>query len=224
MEVGVVRELNEQTRERLRLAAVELFARNGYSAVGIRELADASGVRTATLYNYMSGKEDLLVDIMRSVIDPLGAAAREAVEQHADPCEQLVALVEMHVWVHGGRRRSTLVSDTELRSLGETARKEMSILRDDYEQLWRGVVQLGADEGTFNVDNVAISTTGLLTLATGVAHWYRLDGPVRLGELCTLQADLALGLVRAAGPDGPIRRTSVNVGPPRQVLAPDAAL
>ncbi|MFF0451183.1 TetR/AcrR family transcriptional regulator [Streptomyces sp. NPDC004609] len=216
--------MNEQTRERLRLAAVELFSRKGFHAVGIRELADHAGIRTATLYNYMSGKEDLLVDIMRSVMDPLGDAAREALGEHADPCEQLVALVEMHVWVHGGRHRSTLVSDTEVRSLGPVARKEMGILRDDYERLWRGVVARGVAAGVFEVDDVAIATTGLLTLATGVAHWYRLDGPVRLAELCALQADLALGLVRARGTSGPVRRADVHVGPPRQVLSPDPAL
>jgi AcrR family transcriptional regulator len=220
----MVRELNEQTRERLRLAAIELFASKGFTAVGIRELASGAGVRTATLYNYMSAKEDLLVDIMRSIIDPLTEAAREALETYSDPRERLVALVEMHVWVHGGRRRSTLVSDTELRSLGEVARKEMSIKRDEYERLWRSVVNRGVETGKFDVDNTVITTTGLLTLATGVAHWYRLDGPIQLPDLCALQADLALNLVRAQGTNGPVRRSDLNVGPPMEVLPPDPEL
>jgi AcrR family transcriptional regulator len=220
----MVNEMSEDTRQRVMLAATDLFSRKGFTAVGIRELASRAGVQTATLYNYMTGKEDLLVEIMRSVMDPLAEAAREALETHSDPCERLVALVEMHVWVHGGRRRSTLVSDTEVRSLSEAARKEVSILRDDYEALWRSVVAQGVETKVFDVDDVPITTAGLLTLATGVAHWYRLDGPMQLSELCALQADLALGLVRARGLTGPMRRTDVSVGAPREVLPPHPLL
>ncbi|MEO3876632.1 TetR/AcrR family transcriptional regulator [Nonomuraea sp. B12E4] len=220
----MVDEMSEDTRQRVMLAAIDLFSRKGFTAVGIRELASRAGVQTATLYNYMTGKEDLLVEIMRSVMDPLSKAAREALETHSDPCERLVALVEMHVWVHGGRRRSTLVSDTEVRSLSEAARKEVSILRDDYEALWRSVVTQGVESKVFDVGNVPITTAGLLTLATGVAHWYRLDGPMHLPELCALQADLALGLVRARGLTGPMRRTDVSVGAPREVLPPHPSL
>jgi hypothetical protein len=86
------------------------------------------------------------------------------------------------------------------------------------------VVKHGVEARTFDVDNIAITTTGLLTLATGVAHWYRLDGPIQLPDLCTLQADLALNLVRARGENGLIRRSEVNVGPPIEVLPPDPAL
>jgi len=39
------------TRQRVRDAAVELFAERGYHGVGIRELAERAGLTSATLYH-----------------------------------------------------------------------------------------------------------------------------------------------------------------------------
>ncbi len=217
-------EPRDETGVRVRSAAVDLFAKKGFTAVGIREIADAAGIKTATLYHYMTAKEDLLVDIMTSVIKPLTEAATAAVREYERPSEQLVCLMEMHVWVHGGRPRSTLVSDTELRSLSEVALKEISLIRDEYEDIWRNVVRAGRKSGEFTVEHDTVTTSGLLTLGTGVAHWYRLGGAISLAELCSMHSDLALALVRAQDASGAIRRPAVQVGPPREVLSPDPSL
>ena len=51
------------------------FARDGYAATGIRQLAEEAGLTSAALYHYMGSKEDLLVAIMRSTI--LSACGRK---------------------------------------------------------------------------------------------------------------------------------------------------
>lgn len=44
--------------------AAELFSRQGYHAVGIRELADAVGLSTSTLYHYYRTKQEILFAVI----------------------------------------------------------------------------------------------------------------------------------------------------------------
>jgi len=52
------------TVDRLRAAAVELFAERGYGGASMGELADRVGIAKASLYNYYPSKEALLVDLL----------------------------------------------------------------------------------------------------------------------------------------------------------------
>ncbi|WP_235490550.1 helix-turn-helix domain-containing protein, partial [Frankia sp. AvcI1] len=44
-------------------AALEIFARKGYAAASIQDVADAVGVLKGSLYHYIDSKEDLLFQI-----------------------------------------------------------------------------------------------------------------------------------------------------------------
>jgi TetR/AcrR family transcriptional regulator len=53
-----------KTKQRLFDAAVSLFARKGYAAVGVREIAKAAGVNLSTVSYYYGGKAGLLREII----------------------------------------------------------------------------------------------------------------------------------------------------------------
>lgn len=52
------------THERLVQEAGALFARRGYAGTSMSDIAREVGVRKASLYNYYSSKEDLLLDLL----------------------------------------------------------------------------------------------------------------------------------------------------------------
>jgi AcrR family transcriptional regulator len=204
------------TAPRVQTAAIELFARKGFAAAGIRELASEAGLTPAALYHYMGTKEDLLVEIMRSTIVPLHEAADDLLATLPEAERQLAALVELHVWVHGTRPLATLVTDTEVRALAGERRKDVLALRDRYQTLWREVLERGVAQGRFDVPDPALATIGLLELCTGVAHWYRPDGPRPLLEVCAAHADWALRLVDARRGGRPVRRAQLRLPAPEE--------
>lgn len=61
----------EKTKSAIRDAATGLFARFGYEAVSIRQIAAEVGVQAAALYRYFPTKEDLLFDLMQSHMSAL---------------------------------------------------------------------------------------------------------------------------------------------------------
>ena len=48
-----------------------LFARHGYAAVSMRQIAGAVGVQAGALYNYTPDKQSLLFDLMTSHLEDL---------------------------------------------------------------------------------------------------------------------------------------------------------
>jgi AcrR family transcriptional regulator len=183
------------TSKRIRQSALRLFAKRGYEATGIRDVARDSGLSISTLYHYVDSKEDLLLDIATTSMKDLREAAEEALAGAATPAERLTALVRAHVDVHGRQRLEALVSDTELRALSEAERKGAVKLRDRYEALWQQVLEEGIAAGDFFAEDPHVVRLGLLQMCTGVAYWYSPAGERSLAHIADTFAGLALAMV-----------------------------
>lgn len=187
---------------RVRAAAVALFAAKGFHGTGIRELADAAGLSSATLYHYMGTKEDLLVDIMQTSLDRLLTAAGEVLTESPSPVAAMNGLVQTHVVAHALRRSETLVVDTELRALSPERRRPIVALRDEYEDLWESVIEKGQASGTFQVPDPSVARLALLQMCSGVANWYTSGGRHALAEVAETHAHLSLAMLGAAPDPG----------------------
>ncbi len=195
------------TGERVRRAALELFAERGFHGTGIRQLAQRAGGSSASLYHYMGTKEDLLVALMTESLERLVVDA-EAVEATGEPpAEQLAALVRLHVTAHATRPLETRVGDDEVHALSPRARDGVVALRDRYEQVWQRVIDAGLAAGELQTGQPAVARRALLEMCSGVARWFDPTGPLGLEELATEYVALAQRLLgvspgtRRAGAD-----------------------
>lgn len=69
------------TRERLLLAAQELIEDGGYGAASVAAIAGRAGVAAGTLYRHFPSKEQLFVELFRSVCSREERAMQAAAEQ-----------------------------------------------------------------------------------------------------------------------------------------------
>ena len=60
------------TRERILLAALELFSRRGYDAVSVRDIARAVGIKESSLYNHFVNKQAIFDSILQEYGDRWG--------------------------------------------------------------------------------------------------------------------------------------------------------
>jgi AcrR family transcriptional regulator len=206
------------TKLRIREAAVRLFAAKGFEGTGIREIADQAGVRTSALYHYMDSKEELLVDIMVSILEQLIASGKEALDGAATAPSQLVALVRAHVSLHALARLNAQVGDGELRALGEVSRVRVVGLRDEYEDMWATVLREGRAAGVFDFEDEKITRLALLEMCNGVCHWYSEIGSMTVEDVADAFAGLALSLVGATAGGQRVRLSDVESPPARDVL------
>ena len=84
------------TRERLLRAAQELIEEGGYGPASVVAIADRAGVAAGTLYRHFSSKEELFVEVFRSVCDRevrAMQAAAEAMPAEASHVDRLVTVL-----------------------------------------------------------------------------------------------------------------------------------
>jgi AcrR family transcriptional regulator len=195
------------TQERIHLAALRLFSRKGYAGTGMRELAEEARLSPASLYNHIGNKDDLLVRIMREGNNRLSTTTTAALDGVVRPEVRLSLLAQVHVFVHASFRQECQVIDAEFGELTGAARDDILAQRDTYEDLWRHALEAGAQSGVLPVTDPRLTRLALLSMCTGVAHWFRPDGPSDAFEISLRHVDLVLAATRTK-----VNRRAIDAG------------
>ena len=187
----------EKTEAAIREAAARLIARHGFDAVTMRQLAADVGVQAAALYRYFPAKEDLLFRLMQDHMRELIAAWQQALPRESGPKARLNAFIANHVRFHVERRHATHVSNMELRSLAPEHLSETLKLRSTYERELRQILRDGADDGSFDIEDVAFTSMAIIQMVTGVIVWFRPDERLTITDVTKTYQTMTLRLAGA---------------------------
>lgn len=83
----------EHTRRDILLAAAEVFARRGYAAATLAELAEASGFAAPSLYRYFESKEQIFRSLVALFVREVDATFEEPVDEKLPLAGKLEALL-----------------------------------------------------------------------------------------------------------------------------------
>jgi AcrR family transcriptional regulator len=81
-------------RERILLAARDLFHRHGIRKVGVETIAEAAGTNKMTLYRHFDSKDDLIVAYLRGVASEAEAIWRDIERKHPND-----GLAHLYAWL-----------------------------------------------------------------------------------------------------------------------------
>lgn len=82
-----------QTKQAIIAAATDLFSRpQGYEGTTTREIAEAAGIATGTLFNYAATKRDVAVLVWQDQVSNAVVDGFAAMAEHDTPADALVAL------------------------------------------------------------------------------------------------------------------------------------
>lgn len=81
-------------RDRLFAGMARVMARRGYAATTVDEIASESGVSRKALYTHFSGKEDVLLQAHRTIVERITAGAGSAAAEQDDWRSALRALFD----------------------------------------------------------------------------------------------------------------------------------
>jgi AcrR family transcriptional regulator len=184
------------TGPRLRVVARDLFARHGYAAVSMRQIAAGVGVQAGALYLYTPDKQALLFELMHGHMDDL-LAALGAEPMPADPRGRLDAFARFHIRFHLDRPAEVFIAYMELRNLTAENFATVERQRHAYEDALEAILRDGAARGDFRVPDVKLATRALIAMLTGVTQWFRDGGRLGRAEVEAIYAEMALRAVGA---------------------------
>lgn len=187
---------SEITGPRIRAAAERLFARHGYAAVSMRQIAAEVGVQAGALYLYTPDKQTLLADLMREHLETLLAAVT-ALPPAGDPVMALDQFARFHVGYHIDRPDAVFIAYMELRNLEPANFTEIEVLRRRYEACLERILKAGQQSGIFAIPDIRVATLALIAMLTGVTNWYRKGGRLERTAVEAIYAEMVLKAVGA---------------------------
>ncbi|MDQ2810835.1 MAG: TetR/AcrR family transcriptional regulator [Actinomycetota bacterium] len=158
----------------------------------MRTIADRVGLQVSTLYNYISGKEELLYLIMRDGMIDIVASLDAAIDGLTEPRDKLRAAVRSHVLHHAHRQFRAWVGHVEVRSLTGDYLEEILAQRREYERRWITILRDGIRAGVFNDADPRLTMYGILAIGQSVSRWYKADGAYDAEKIADAMAVLVL--------------------------------
>ncbi len=180
------------------LAALELFAVQGFRYTTMADLGDHVGIKGPSIYGHFASKQEILSEIMSATMDRLLGEFQSAVESTDDVVEQLRRSVEAHVRYHARHRFEAFVGTREIGSLREPERSTITARRDEYERGFRSLIEQGVAAERLSVSSPRLASYAILDMGMGVAVWFREDGPLGEDQVVREYGIMALHAVGAA--------------------------
>jgi AcrR family transcriptional regulator len=183
----VTAETKAATRQRILEAAQRLFAAGGFETSTTRDIADAAGIASGTLFNYFPTKEALLASLAAEAVAGLN---RDFEETAGDALEE-----DLFAFVAAGLRRLKPLRK-HLRVLLETALNPLATAPSEEAQSLRvshleTVARLAQKRGTGELSPVALHL--YWTLYTGLLMFWAQDrSPRQEDTLALLDDSLAM--------------------------------
>lgn len=182
-----------ETRRALLESALTLFGAKGYEATSVQEITDASGVTKGAFYHYFDSKEDLLRLIHDEFVDDQLAAVRRAIDESDDPVEQLRAVFREFAESVRRFQPSVTVFFQERRYLTGKRFAAVKRKRDEFDGLFRGVLERGVEQGVFRHDlDASLVYLGIVGVFSWMNQWYRPDGQLTTDEIADTFTELLL--------------------------------
>lgn len=175
----------EAKRAELLKVCAELIARRGFAATTVREIGDAAGLLSGSLYYYFSSKEDILESLVSGLQDVLWARYQAIIDSADSPRVKLeralrVSLETMHT--HNDEVR-VYQNEGALLHLNDRF-KPMAARRHEFEAMISGFLVAGVEAGEFRSDlRVHVAFRLIRDSVWPIVHWYRPGGDVTIEEV-----------------------------------------
>jgi AcrR family transcriptional regulator len=151
------------TRDRLLRAAQELIEEGGYGPASVVAIADRAGVAAGTLYRHFSSKEELFVEVFRSVCDRevrAMQAAAEAMPPEASHVDRLVTVLS--TFARRALRRPRLAWALLAEPVDPLVDAERLAYRARYSELTAQALRAGIAAGELPSQNVELTAAALV--------------------------------------------------------------
>ena len=138
----------EQSKQKIRAAAGELFNKYGLKRVTIDDIATKARVSQVTIYNLFGSKENLVVDWMKGLGDKFIESLRGVSNSNKPYYERVEDVINMMV---GVTEANPSLADNEALDLPETKLVEGSFIKE-ISNLFVDFIHQGQKEGYLNPD------------------------------------------------------------------------
>ena len=167
-------------REELLELAAGMFAERGLRATTVRDIADAAGILSGSLYHHFKSKEEMVDEVLRTFLDWLFDRYQHIIDTEPSPLARLRGLflasfdaIEYH------HAEVVIYQDEAKRLSGQPRFGYIDDLNRRQRKMWVDLLKQGIEQGYFQADIDVDLVYRFIRDTTWVSvRWYQPGGPL----------------------------------------------
>lgn len=167
------------SRARIIAVAAPLFAEHGYEGASIRDIAQAAGMTTASLYYHFSGKDDLFVAVHARALGAVADAVARATKGLVDPWVRLEAAAAAHSEALLEKGNAAVLLSVMFGGV-DSVREELIAQRDAYERTFFALIEAAPMRAGVDRKLLHLQMLGSINF---MAFWFRPGGPMSAADI-----------------------------------------
>ncbi len=177
-----------------------MFAKNGFHATRVSEVAKAAGVADGTIYLYFKSKEELLISLFEDRVQKLLVFMKDGIDKAKPPSERLRAVIDMQLGLLANERELAEVITVILRQSARLMKEFAAPHFLAYLEAIGAIIAEGQMNGEFRED-VSASTAARAVFGAldGITLTWAL-GRAEQGALARASTQLADIFLRGLAP------------------------
>ncbi len=185
--------MGEDKRERIMKSAMKMFAKKGFFHTKVSDIARGAGVADGTTYLYFKSKDDILISLFESEMEPILAHVRRELAEESSATAKLRRFASLHLQMVEKNQDLAVVIVVELRQSAKFMHEYPGTKFKEYLDVIASIIEEGQQNGEFRTDvHPSIAKQAIFGALDGLAtNWILSKRSKRgLSDLADQVADL----------------------------------
>jgi len=173
--------------------AAHLFNEKGYKAVSMRDIATAMDIKAASLYNHISGKQEILSEIILKVAEEFTVGMERVVSENSSAIKKVEKVIELHIDITVNHSEALAALNNDWMHLEDEDLKAFVKMREDYEENFRSIIKQGIDAGEIKQYHPEVILFSILSTLRTLYLWNQKRGKL---DVNILKKDMVSVLIK----------------------------
>lgn len=177
--------------------AAKLFKEKGYSAVTMRDIAQALDIKAASLYNHIKSKQEILVLIVIEIAEEFTNRINCIAISDLKTIEKIENVIDLHIDITIRNPEALACLNNDWMHLTDDELTYFIKMREDYEETFRNLIKSGIQSNEIKNLNPEVLIFSILSTLRTLYLWYGKKKPLTEASLKKSMAEVLLkGIVK----------------------------
>ncbi len=190
---------SDMVRRKIIDAAAVLYAKKGFTATSIEEIAELAGVTLPVAYHYVKKKSEIMRMIMEDVLNTFRSSLIKEIKEKdiEDPEEKLAIATILYFRVVDQQREKALLIYQKSSSLDKPSKKKVMQLEVEVSKIFSEIIEEGIKKGIFKEVDVDLMAYNIIMMAhMWVLKRWHFKHRLTLDKFINLQLEAVMDLLR----------------------------
>lgn len=149
----------------------------------MRDIAKAMGMKAASLYNHIDGKQEILSTLILKVAEEFTEGMNTVLISEKNPLEKIEKIIKIHIDITIDYSEGLAALNNDWMHLEKTDLNDFIKMREEYEENFRNIIKSGIELGEIKPRHPEVILFSILSTLRTLYLWYQKRGKLDVNIL-----------------------------------------